>query len=179
MDLGSWVQNRKPDRGLWNPAVRWSANNVGAAGTVGLASGATGTFPGSRWGASAWVDQGGNFWLFGGWGLDSTATNGNGALNDLWVYTPNATATQPGTWTWIKGSNTGSQNGSYGDADASLRDLLHLDTWRAAVTRRPLSTALASCGSSAVRATIPRVQPGTATSTTCGDTCLTITDSRN
>jgi Galactose oxidase, central domain len=88
---------------------------TGAAGTVGLTGGTTGTLPGSRWGASGWTDAGGNFWLFGGWGLDSTATNGNGALNDFWVYTPNATAGQPGTWTWIKGSNTGSQNGIYGN----------------------------------------------------------------
>jgi Galactose oxidase, central domain len=90
-------------------------STAGAAGTVGLSTGATGTSPGSRWGASGWVDLGGNFWLLGGWGLDSTATNGNGALNDLWVYTPNSTAGQPGTWTWIKGSNTGSQNGIYGN----------------------------------------------------------------
>ncbi|MGB7283125.1 MAG: kelch repeat-containing protein [Candidatus Acidiferrum sp.] len=89
-------------------------STTGAAGTVGLPGAASSTLPGSRWGASAWVDKGGNFWLLGGWGLDSTGTNGNGALNDLWVYTPNATATQPGTWTWIKGSNTGSQNGLYG-----------------------------------------------------------------
>lgn len=89
-------------------------NTAGAAGTAGLPTGSSGTFPGSRWGASGWVDAGGNFWLFGGWGLDSTATNGNGALNDMWVYTPNATAGQPGTWTWIKGSNTGSDNGVYG-----------------------------------------------------------------
>jgi hypothetical protein len=53
-------------------------------------------------------------WLYGGWGLDSKATNGNGALNDLWVYTPNAAAGQPGTWAWVKGSNTGSDNGNYG-----------------------------------------------------------------
>lgn len=90
-------------------------NTTGAAGTVGLASASNSTLPGSRWGASGWVDAGGNFWLFGGWGLDSGATNGNGALNDLWVYVPNSTAGQPGTWTWIKGSNTGSQNGVYGD----------------------------------------------------------------
>jgi len=90
-------------------------STTGAAGTFGLPTGATGTFPGSRWGASAWTDAGGNFWLFGGWGLDSSGTNGNGALNDLWVYTPNSTPGQPGTWTWIKGSNTGSQNGSYGN----------------------------------------------------------------
>jgi Galactose oxidase, central domain/Kelch motif len=99
-------------------------NITGAAGTCGLAVGnttlncspvsETGALPGSRWGASGWIDASGNLWLFGGWGLDSTATNGNGALNDLWVYTPNATAGQPGTWAWIKGSNTGSQNGQYG-----------------------------------------------------------------
>jgi len=96
-----------------------------AAGTCGLTAGdsaqscapvsTTGAFPGSRWGASAWTDANGNLWLFGGWGLDSTGTNGNGALNDLWVYTPNSTAGQPGTWAWIKGSNTGAQNGNYGD----------------------------------------------------------------
>jgi hypothetical protein len=107
------------------PAVG-PVNTAGAANTCGLISGltvagqvicspidTTGALPGSRWGAAGWVDQGGNFWLFGGWGLDSKATNGNGALNDLWVYTPNATAGQPGLWVWIKGSNTGSQNGIY------------------------------------------------------------------
>jgi hypothetical protein len=106
-----------------SPAVG-PVNTTGAAGTCGLTVGAaplscgaistTGAQPGSRWGASGWLDQGGNFWLFGGWGLDSTATNGNGALNDLWVYTPSTTAGQPGTWVWIKGSNTGSDNGIYG-----------------------------------------------------------------
>ncbi|MGC1416674.1 MAG: kelch repeat-containing protein [Candidatus Acidiferrum sp.] len=103
-------------------------STTGAASTCGLSVGltvgsnvvcspvsTTGAFPGSRWGASGWTDAGGNLWLFGGWGLDSTGTNGNGALNDLWVYTPNSTAGQPGTWTWIKGSNTGSANGVYGD----------------------------------------------------------------
>ncbi len=89
-------------------------STIGAAGTVGLTGGTAGTLPGSRWGAAGWTDAHGNFWLLGGWGLDSTATNGNGALNDMWVYTPNATAGEPGTWTWIKGSNTGSQNGLYG-----------------------------------------------------------------
>jgi Galactose oxidase, central domain/Kelch motif len=85
-----------------------------AAGTVGLTGATPGIFPGSRWGAAAWTDAAGNLWLLGGWGLDSTGTNGNGYLNDLWVYTPNATLGQPGTWTWVKGSNTGNQNGIYG-----------------------------------------------------------------
>jgi hypothetical protein len=110
---GSKTANQTGDYGA-QPFVG-PPTTVGAAGTVGLATSAPGTFPGSRWGAAGWVDQGGNFWLFGGWGLNSTATNGNGALNDLWVYTPNSTPDLPGTWTWIKGSNTGSQNGSYGN----------------------------------------------------------------
>jgi len=105
--------------------VTGAVSTTTAAGTCGLTAGdstqscapvsTTGAFPGSRWGASAWTDANGNLWLFGGWGLDSTGTNGNGALNDLWVYTPNSTAGQPGTWAWIKGSNTGAQNGNYGD----------------------------------------------------------------
>jgi hypothetical protein len=103
-------------------------STTGAASTCGLTVGltvgsniicspvsTTGAMPGSRWGASAWTDAGGNLWLFGGWGLDSTGTNGNGALNDLWVYTPSSTDGQPGTWVWVKGSNTGSANGVYGD----------------------------------------------------------------
>src|SRR5262249_49179571 len=65
-------------------------NTTGAAGTVGLLAASNATYPGSRWGASAWVGAGGDFWLYGGWGLDSNATNGNGALNDFWVYVPNS-----------------------------------------------------------------------------------------
>jgi Galactose oxidase, central domain/Kelch motif len=114
-------------------------STTGAASTCGLAVGLTvsnnvicspvstaGALPGSRWGASGWTDAGGNLWLYGGWGLDSTGTNGNGALNDLWVYTPNSTAGQPGTWTWIKGSNTGAANGVYGD---ELRPYKTYEIW--------------------------------------------------
>jgi hypothetical protein len=111
--IGSNAANQTGVYGL-QPLVG-PPNTTGAAGTVGLTGTTSGTLPGSRWGASGWTDAGGHFWLMGGWGLDSGATNGNGALNDLWVYTPNTTAGQPGTWTWIKGSNTGSQNGIYGD----------------------------------------------------------------
>jgi len=111
--MGSTMANQTGVYGL-QPSVG-PPNTTGAAGTFGLTSASNSTLPGSRWGASGWVDAGGNFWLFGGWGLDSTATNGNGALNDFWVYVPNVVAGQPGSWTWIKGSNTGSQNGVYGD----------------------------------------------------------------
>jgi hypothetical protein len=91
-----------------------AADTTSAAGTVGLTGATPNLMPGSRWGATAWTDAAGNLWLFGGWGLDATGTHGNGYLNDLWVYTPNTTAGQPGTWTWVKGSNSGNQNGNYG-----------------------------------------------------------------
>jgi hypothetical protein len=86
-----------------------------AAGTVGLTPITPNIAPGSRWAANAWTDHSGHLWLFGGWGLDDGTTHGNGYLNDLWVYTPSTTFGQIGTWTWVKGSTTGGQNGVYGD----------------------------------------------------------------
>ena len=56
--------------------------------------------PGGRSGATYWVDrlhtlslsisynENNQLWLFGGEGYDSTSTNGNGYLNDLWRYLP-------------------------------------------------------------------------------------------
>jgi hypothetical protein len=43
-----------------------------------------GYIPGGRSEASTWVDSSGNFWLFGGGGLDANGKNGD--LNDLWEY---------------------------------------------------------------------------------------------
>jgi N-acetylneuraminic acid mutarotase len=60
--------------------------------------------PGARFEAASWTDPLGNFWLFGGLGIDSTGTRGQ--LNDLWMYN--------GSWTWMSGANVGSQPGTYG-----------------------------------------------------------------
>jgi Galactose oxidase, central domain len=65
-------------------------------GTYGSTTGTVG-IPGSRKGAVAWTDPNGNFWVFGGVGVDSTGVSGE--LNDLWEY--NATTSQ---WTWQSGS---------------------------------------------------------------------------
>jgi N-acetylneuraminic acid mutarotase len=54
----------------------------GDYGSLGLA--ATSNVPGSRSDAAAWSDTQGNFWLFGGDGLDSVGSPG--PLNDLWSY---------------------------------------------------------------------------------------------
>ncbi len=59
-------------------------NQPGTYGTQGTSAPAN--IPGSRWGTVGWSDPAGNFWLFGGLGLDST--DSPGSLNDLWEYQP-------------------------------------------------------------------------------------------
>lgn len=56
----------------------------GVYGTLGTP--AAGNQPGRRSGGVSWTDKKGNFWLWGGVGLDANITNGY--LNDLWVYQP-------------------------------------------------------------------------------------------
>lgn len=56
----------------------------GVYGTMGTP--ATGDVPGSRSSPVSWVDSSGNLWLFGGYGADSTGTEGY--LNDMWEYMP-------------------------------------------------------------------------------------------
>ena len=77
----------------------------GVYGTQGVSSPTN--YPGSRSHAIKWVDGNGNLWLFGGVGYGSSG--GVGYLTDLWKYN---IATN--VWTWMKGSNTINQNGTYG-----------------------------------------------------------------
>ncbi len=63
--------------------------------------------PGGRLGSVSWKDVSGNFWLFGGLGRDILGNEED--LNDLWKYDPSTN-----NWTWMKGSSTGGQPGSYG-----------------------------------------------------------------
>ena len=72
-----------------------SGTTSGVYGSQGVAS--VGNTPGGRFQGASWIDASGNFWLFGGWGSDSTGTTG--LLNDLWEYSPSAN-----TWTWVSGS---------------------------------------------------------------------------
>jgi hypothetical protein len=64
-----------------------TGNAKGVYGTLGTPS--AGNIPGARGidnAAVTWTDNGGNFWLFGGLGNDSTGTYH--MLNDLWRYHP-------------------------------------------------------------------------------------------
>jgi N-acetylneuraminic acid mutarotase len=80
-----------------------STNQTGTYGTQGVASSAN--IPGARQSGASWTDKSGNFWLFGGVGIDANGTSQY--LNDLWKYSG-------GQWTWVAGPVVGGQSGVYG-----------------------------------------------------------------
>ena len=83
----------------------------GVYGTLGVSSPAN--YPGARTnGASSWVDNSGNLWLFGGNGYDAAGVAGQ--LNDLWKYTISTNE-----WTWVKGPNTANDPGFFGTQGVS------------------------------------------------------------
>ncbi|MDR3676177.1 MAG: hypothetical protein P4N24_11855 [Acidobacteriota bacterium] len=93
-----------PASGEWT----WmgGSNTFEQPGTYGTrATPATGNVPGARFEAACWTDLSGNFWLFGGSGIDSAGTRGE--LNDLWRYAG-------GEWTWMNGSNVAGKLGIAG-----------------------------------------------------------------
>jgi hypothetical protein len=98
-----WKYNIASGNWTWMGGTS-SPNQYGYYGTIGVAGAPN--HPGARYGASGWTDTSGNLWLFGGYG-DSTGLPGQ--LNDLWKYDVSS-----GLWTWIKGSSTPDNAGSYG-----------------------------------------------------------------
>lgn len=83
-----------------------TTNSYGVYGMMGTPS--TTNYPGGReGGGTQWTDTSGNLWLFGGWGLP--ASGSQGFMNDLWKYDPVANE-----WTWMGGANTTNIGGSYG-----------------------------------------------------------------
>ena len=80
-------------------------NQRGAYGTKGTPS--PGNSPGARMESASWIDATGKLWLFGGYGYDYTSNHGY--LNDLWMYDA-----APAMWTWMSGSKTLNQIGTYG-----------------------------------------------------------------
>ena len=86
------------------------SSSVDRTGSYGTSTGTTGV-PGSRNRAVSWLDGNGNLWLFGGWGYNSSTT---GYLNDLWKF-----SVSNSTWTWVSGSDTANQSGSYGTEGSS------------------------------------------------------------
>ncbi len=96
-----------PGTGLWTWVGGANVpNQPGVYGTQGAA--AAGNIPGARTESVSFVDRHGNFWLFGGLGLSSSATC-CGSLNDMWEFNPTT-----GLWTWMNGSNVVNIFGTYG-----------------------------------------------------------------
>ncbi len=92
--------------GVWT----WMSGNdthdqLGTYGAKGTP--AASNVPGARVGSLSWRDTGGDFWLFGGYGYDTTTATAQ--LNDLWRYN-----TTSGEWTWMSGNNTWGEAGTYG-----------------------------------------------------------------
>jgi N-acetylneuraminic acid mutarotase len=79
------------------------AGTLPVHGTKGVADPAN--TPGGREQALAWIDADGTFWLFGGYGYDSTGKADH--LNDLWKF-------DGSSWTWVSGSKIAEQPGVYG-----------------------------------------------------------------
>ena len=105
------------DYGFFNDLWKWDGNNwtwVSGSNVVdqpGIYNIADGTLtPGARQLATSWSDNAGNFWLFGGDGIDSG--RGRGRLNDLWRW-------DGASWSWISGSDVASQYGDYGELNVA------------------------------------------------------------
>jgi N-acetylneuraminic acid mutarotase len=82
----------------------------GVYGTMGVP--AASNKPGSRVASMGWADASGNLWMFGGLGMDGSASQGE--LNDLWKY--NIATNQ---WTWMNGSVFSAQPATYGTIGVS------------------------------------------------------------
>jgi N-acetylneuraminic acid mutarotase len=94
-----------PTGGQW--IWQGGSDTAGTAASYGaLGAAAASNNPGAREGAAQWVDGAGNLWLFGG---DTLVGQSPQVLNDLWQYDP--TSMQ---WTWVGGSSTTGNAGSYG-----------------------------------------------------------------
>jgi N-acetylneuraminic acid mutarotase len=97
-----WEFDTKAKTWTWVSGSSIGGNVLGVYGTQGVAS--LGNVPGQRSELVSWADKTGNFWIFGGKGLDSTGVS-IGRLNDLWKFNPTTRE-----WTWVSGSSTMQQN---------------------------------------------------------------------
>lgn len=99
-----WEFNPSTQRWTW---VSGSDQVLGKATYGALGVPAPTNVPGARQWAVSWRDGSGNFWLFGGQGLDTTGALGS--FNDLWEFSPTTNE-----WTWMGGGTVINAKGIYG-----------------------------------------------------------------
>jgi len=100
----------------WMGGSNTVGSNGGQPGIYGtLGEPAATNIPGGRADLVSWTDSNGNFWLFGGYGVD--ADGNSGLLNDLWEYIPaqgqqgnpcenDSKQGKLGEWVWMGGSSS-------------------------------------------------------------------------
>ena len=123
------------------------------AGAKGVYTGSSLT-PGARAGAVSWIDSQGNFWLFGGLGVDGNNITGN--LNDLWEFNLSTLK-----WTWVGGSQTNGAVGVYGTQGVPDAGIFLTHAFGQPFSRHPTATF----GSSAAN-----IHPEASSTTTSGNT---------
>jgi N-acetylneuraminic acid mutarotase len=111
--LWSWMGGSNAIPCFVNLGVKTCTGAPNVYGTLGTP--AAGNTPGARTGATAWTDNSGKLWLFGGFGVGTwggpygALATSPGEANDLWRYDP---ATNQ--WTWMGGTNLVGEAGKYG-----------------------------------------------------------------
>jgi hypothetical protein len=120
-----WTYNITTNQWTWISGSK-TANQTGNYGTLGTASALN--VPGGRETSAAWLDAAGNFWLFGGFDLDSKGAPA--ALNDLWEF-------KAGQWTWISGANVSNQLGVYGSQGVAAATNVPGARWSSAAWTDP------------------------------------------
>ncbi|MEO8086785.1 MAG: kelch repeat-containing protein, partial [Bacteroidota bacterium] len=95
-----WKYDPSTNEWVWKKGTG-TPGDPGNYGTMGVSS-ATNNPPSRGWGIASWVDNQGNFWMYGGSGS-------GGVYADLWEY-------ELGTneWTWMKGPSVTGVAGVYG-----------------------------------------------------------------
>jgi N-acetylneuraminic acid mutarotase len=96
-----WKYNFTTNQWTWMKGDD-TTGNPGVYGVKAIASPLN--KPGARHSSVSWIDQVGDFWLFGGF-----CNMRGGWMNDLWKYSP-----VNNQWTWISGDSIGGVRGVYG-----------------------------------------------------------------
>ena len=100
------------------------SNSTGPSGVYGqLGTPAPLNVPGGRQASVSWIDNSGNFWLFGGY--DLSPTNQPNAFNDLWEFSG-------GQWTWVSGANFVNQTATFGTQGVAAATNVPGARWSAA-----------------------------------------------
>ena len=108
-----WKYNSKTNEWTWVNGSN-QVNPAGVYGTIGVASDSS--LPNARSGSASWLDDSGNYWIYGGYRNFKYMDNGF-VYNDLWKYNPHTNQ-----WTWINGSNQLNQAPVYGTKGAGSRN---------------------------------------------------------